>query len=115
MQIRDENHRPIPGIQVGDCGPKLGDGANDTGFLRLDGVRIPREFMLSKFQHVTADGKYVKSKKKSNDKLGYFTMVRKTLLLLLCTAANDLSSSVQSSCPVEATWSRCQEPCWAAQ
>jgi len=76
VQIRDENHRPLPGVQVGDCGPKMGDGANDTGFLRLDNVRIPREFLLNKFQNVTADGKYVKSKKKStNDKLGYFTML----------------------------------------
>merc|ERR1711963_916239 len=39
VQLRDENHRPLPGIQIGDVGPKFGDNANDTGFLRLDHVR----------------------------------------------------------------------------
>jgi acyl-CoA oxidase len=40
MQIRDENHRPLPGIELGDLGPKLGDAANDTGFMRLNNVRF---------------------------------------------------------------------------
>ncbi len=31
LQIRDENHKTFPGIEVGDLGPKLGDHANDTG------------------------------------------------------------------------------------
>jgi acyl-CoA oxidase len=74
VQIRDENHRPLPGIEVGDLGPKLGDHANDTGFLRLENVRIPREHMLSKYQHVTPDGKYVKDQK-ANPKIAYATML----------------------------------------
>ena len=57
VQIRDENHRPLPGIEVGEMGPKLGDGANDTGFLRMHTVRIPRTNMLAKFQRVTKEGK----------------------------------------------------------
>eukprot|EP01125_Pyxidicula_operculata_P014747 TRINITY_DN494_c0_g3_i1.p1 TRINITY_DN494_c0_g3~~TRINITY_DN494_c0_g3_i1.p1 ORF type:complete len:482 (-),score=120.82 TRINITY_DN494_c0_g3_i1:88-1533(-) len=77
VQIRDENHRPLPGIEVGDLGPKLGDHANDTGFLRLDNVRVPRENMLSKYQQVDEDGNYVKAAKegKGNDKLHYATMM----------------------------------------
>jgi len=76
LQIRDENHRPLPGIELGDLGPKLGDNANDTGFMRLEGVRIPREHMLSRFQHVTRTGKYVKHKAaKNNSKLHYSTMM----------------------------------------
>jgi acyl-CoA oxidase len=75
VQVRDENHRPLPGIEVGDLGPKLGDNANDTGFLRLENVRIPREHMFSKYQEITKDGKYVKSEKKTNPKLHYATMM----------------------------------------
>lgn len=75
VQLRDENHRPLPGIELGDLGPKLGDNANDTGFCRLENVRIPREFMLSKYQEVSPDGQYIKSSKKTNDKLHYATMM----------------------------------------
>lgn len=43
-------------VVIGDLGPKLGDGANDTGFMRLDNVRIPREHMLCRYQEVRAAG-----------------------------------------------------------
>jgi len=65
VQLRDENHRPLPGIELGDLGKKFGDHANDTGFLRLDNVRVPRDNMLAKFQSVTPEGVYEKSKKKN--------------------------------------------------
>jgi hypothetical protein len=35
VQLRDEDHRPLPGIEVGDCGHKLGDNSVDTGYMRL--------------------------------------------------------------------------------
>jgi acyl-CoA oxidase len=78
LQIRDENHRPFKGIEVGDLGPKIGDGANDTGFLRLNSVRIPREMMFGRHSHVSKEGKYVKAQKKGNEddsKLHYATMM----------------------------------------
>ena len=75
VQIRDDKHRPLCGIEVGDLGPKMGDHANDTGFLRLDNIRIPRENMLSRYQSVTPEGEYIKSKKKTNDKIHYATMM----------------------------------------
>jgi len=76
VQIRDENHKPLPGIELGDLGPKLGDGANDTGYMRMKDVRIPREFMLSRYQQVTPEGKYLKSEQKEkNAKLHYTTMI----------------------------------------
>lgn len=103
LQLRDENHNLLPGIEAGDVGPKMGDHAIDTGththtllatltqhaylhthntpyrqhthststqtlqilltcltgYLRLKDVRIPREHLLSKRQHVSADGRYV--------------------------------------------------------
>ena len=60
LQIRDHNHHPLPGIQVGDLGQKMGDAANDTGYLILHNVRIPREYLLMRYQEVKADGRLSK-------------------------------------------------------
>jgi acyl-CoA oxidase len=76
VQIRDENHKPLLGIELGDVGTKLGDHANDTGYMTMENVRIPREFMLSRFQQITPEGEYIKSKdKEKNAKLHYATMM----------------------------------------
>ncbi len=60
VQVRDEHHRLLPGIEAGDCGPKLGDNGIDTGYIKFDNVRIPREHLMAKRQHVEVDGTYVK-------------------------------------------------------
>ena len=61
---------------VGDCGPKLGMHWSDTGFLRLQNVRVPRDHMLSRYQHVTREGQYVKSPRKRNPYAHYYSMLR---------------------------------------
>ncbi|KAI0369512.1 acyl-CoA oxidase [Pilatotrama ljubarskyi] len=62
IQLRSlEDHRTLPGITIGDIGPKAMAGYNavDNGYARFDHVRIPREHMLSAFASVTPDGQYV--------------------------------------------------------
>lgn len=86
LQVRDENHRCLPGIECGDVGPKLGDHAIDTGYMRLTNVRVPRKHMCAKRQKVRRDGTYVKKNaggskagsqgKKGADKLHYATMMQ---------------------------------------
>jgi len=75
FQLRDEHHLPLPGIEVGEVGPKIGDNFTETGFLRITNVRIPRTWMLMKNQQVTPDGKYVKKEKKGGGKSQYSTML----------------------------------------
>ncbi|XP_015269970.1 PREDICTED: peroxisomal acyl-coenzyme A oxidase 1 isoform X2 [Gekko japonicus] len=65
-------HEPLPGITVGDIGPKFGYDEMDNGYLKMDNFRIPRENMLMKFAKVEPDGTYVKP---LSDKLTYGTMV----------------------------------------
>ncbi|KAF9812787.1 hypothetical protein IEO21_05990 [Rhodonia placenta] len=63
VQLRSlEDHTPIPGITLGDIGPKAMGGycGVDNGFARFDQLRIPRENMLSEYSRVTEDGQYVK-------------------------------------------------------
>ncbi|XP_041789768.1 peroxisomal acyl-coenzyme A oxidase 1 isoform X1 [Chelmon rostratus] len=73
VPIRDvSTHVPLPGIVVGDIGPKFGFSEVDNGFLKLENVRIPRENMLMKYAKVEPDGTYLKP---PSAKLTYGTMV----------------------------------------
>uniref|UniRef100_A0A671YJR2 Acyl-coenzyme A oxidase n=1 Tax=Sparus aurata TaxID=8175 RepID=A0A671YJR2_SPAAU len=73
VPIRDMNtHVPLPGIVVGDIGPKFGFDEIDNGYLKMENVRIPRENMLMKYAKVEPDGTY---KKPPSAKLTYGTMV----------------------------------------
>ncbi|XP_035258792.1 peroxisomal acyl-coenzyme A oxidase 1 isoform X1 [Anguilla anguilla] len=65
-------HKPLPGVVVGDIGPKFGFDEVDNGYLKLENVRIPRDNMLMKYAKVEPDGTYVKP---PSDKLTYGTMV----------------------------------------
>uniref|UniRef100_A0AAR2JVD6 Acyl-coenzyme A oxidase n=3 Tax=Pygocentrus nattereri TaxID=42514 RepID=A0AAR2JVD6_PYGNA len=67
-----KTHQPLPGVTVGDIGPKFGFEEVDNGYLKLENVRIPRENMLMKYAQVEPDGSYLKP---PSDKLTYGTMV----------------------------------------
>ncbi|XP_069823070.1 peroxisomal acyl-coenzyme A oxidase 2 isoform X2 [Dendropsophus ebraccatus] len=73
VQIRSlEDHTPLPGIFVGDIGPKMSFEHIDNGFVMMRNIRIPKENMLSRYSQVLPDGSYVKS---GSDKINYFTMI----------------------------------------
>jgi acyl-CoA oxidase len=94
VQLRDEKtHRPMPGVTVGEIGPKLGMNATNNGFLAFKQVPVPRNQMLMKnaqvlpvstqpevkpvaeilkFKFSPQDGTYVKS---PSSKLTYGTMM----------------------------------------
>jgi len=73
VPIRDmKTHEPLPGITVGDVGPKFGLNTLDNGFLLFNNVRIPHENMLAKYAHISKEtGVY---EKPPNAKVGYGTM-----------------------------------------
>lgn len=48
VPIRDSNHNPLPGINCGDIGPKVGYITKDNGYLTFDNVRVPRNNLLNK-------------------------------------------------------------------
>lgn len=51
----------------------MGDNANDTGYMILKNVRIPRDFMLMKHAEVTPDGKFIS--RTVDPKVHYATMM----------------------------------------
>ncbi|XP_033727732.1 peroxisomal acyl-coenzyme A oxidase 1-like [Pecten maximus] len=80
LPLRDiDSHISLPGIEVGDIGPKIGFEENDNGYLRVDNVRIPRNNMLMRYSKVLEDGTYVKPK---NSKITYGTMILSRTFLI---------------------------------
>ncbi|KAE8696238.1 Acyl-coenzyme A oxidase 2, peroxisomal [Hibiscus syriacus] len=62
VPIRDlETHQTLPGIEIQDCGHKIGLNGVDNGALRFRSVRIPRDNLLNRFGDVCRDGKYTSS------------------------------------------------------
>ncbi|KAE9602829.1 hypothetical protein Lal_00049520 [Lupinus albus] len=62
VPIRDmKTHQPLPGIEIQDCGHKVGLNGVDNGALRFRSVRIPRDNLLNRFGDVSRDGKYTSS------------------------------------------------------
>jgi acyl-CoA oxidase len=59
MRIRDPNtHFVLPGIIIGDCGPKNGNNAIDNGYMMVKNVRIPKNNLLGKLGDIDKNGKY---------------------------------------------------------
>lgn len=81
VQIRDtETWQPMPGVLVGECGPKLGTKAYNNGFLKLDHVRVPRKNMLMRFAQVLENGLLIQAPSRV---LAYNTMMHIRALILL--------------------------------
>ncbi|EAY96779.1 hypothetical protein OsI_18704 [Oryza sativa Indica Group] len=62
VPIRDlDTNAVLPGIEINDCGHKIGLNGVDNGALRFRSVRIPRDNLLNRFGDVSRDGKYTSS------------------------------------------------------
>lgn len=80
VPIRDiQTHRPLPGVEVGDIGPKFGFQAKDNGYALFKNVRIPRRNMLMRYVSVDRDGKV---SLQGNPKVLYSVMMFTRLQLL---------------------------------
>lgn len=93
-----QDHTPLPGITVGDIGPKMGFEQTDNGFLRLDHVRVPRENMLSRFAQVLPDGTYMKL---GTPQSNYLSMVVTRVELLL----GEITPLLQKACVIAIRYS----------
>jgi acyl-CoA oxidase len=49
---------PLPGIECGDMGPKMGYNSKNNGFVRFTNVRIPRDQLLQKLVEVDREGNF---------------------------------------------------------
>ena len=71
----------MPGVELGEIGPKLNDTSNNIGYCRFTRLRVPLAHMFSKFSSVEADGTYVAAPRKLS-KFKYIRCARKTLCVV---------------------------------
>jgi acyl-CoA oxidase len=72
VRIREDGE-PVPGVRVGDDGPKMGLNGVDNGKLWFDGLRVPREALLDRFAQVSPEGVYTSPIESKNRR--FFTML----------------------------------------
>lgn len=61
VPIRDEAGHLLPGVEIRDCGYKVGLNGIDNGAIRYTNVRVPRSYLLNKFGSVNSRGEYESS------------------------------------------------------
>lgn len=55
VPLRDFNHDLYPGISIGDIGAKMGRDGIDNGWIQFTNVKIPKEYMLTKYTRIEDD------------------------------------------------------------
>jgi acyl-CoA oxidase len=61
VPLRDEQGNVLEGVEIEDCGDKMGLQGVDNGRIRFHAVRVPREALLDRYGTVTDDGRYESS------------------------------------------------------
>ena len=71
VQVRDyDTHSTLPGITIGDCGPKTGLDGIDNGFLLFNQHRAPYDTLLDRYSHITPEGKFKSNIKNDGKRFG---------------------------------------------
>ncbi|KAL4429343.1 hypothetical protein ABPG77_005117 [Micractinium sp. CCAP 211/92] len=58
VPLRDDAGNLWPGVEIHDCGYKVGLNGVDNGAIRFTSVRVPRENLLDRFATVDRSGRY---------------------------------------------------------
>lgn len=61
VPLRDEAKQCFPGVEIRDCGYKVGLNGVDNGAIRFTDVRVPRGNLLDRFAAVDRGGRYSSS------------------------------------------------------
>ena len=70
IPIRDVNFNALPGVSIGDCGPKQGCDGVDNGWVMFENYRVPKGCLLNKFADVSDNGTYFSIIKSDNKRFG---------------------------------------------
>ena len=89
VPIRSAEGAVLPGVEVEDCGDKMGLQGVDNGRLRFHAVRIPRDNLLDRFGTLSEDGVY--SSPIPSPGARFFTMIGALVEGRICIAGAGLS------------------------
>eukprot|EP00041_Stephanoeca_diplocostata_P030742 m.938171 g.938171 ORF g.938171 m.938171 type:complete len:669 (-) comp23816_c0_seq4:379-2385(-) len=74
VQLRRADGTLMPGIELGEIGPKLNSTSNNIGYCRFTHVHVPMDRLFSKYSRVTPNGEYVAAPK-ALSKFRYIAMM----------------------------------------
>ncbi len=89
VPVRDHGGTLLEGVEVEDCGDKMGLQGVDNGRLRLSAVRVPRDALLDRFATVDEDGAY--SSPIASPGARFFSMIGALVEGRICIAGAGLS------------------------
>jgi acyl-CoA oxidase len=89
VPIRSESGEVLDGVEIEDCGDKMGLQGVDNGRLRFNAVRVPRDNLLDRFGTVSAGGEY--SSPIASPAARFFTMIGALVEGRICIAGAGLA------------------------
>jgi acyl-CoA oxidase len=91
VPLRSDDGAVLPGVDIEDCGMKVGLNGVDNGRIAFDRVRVPRDHLLDRFGRVTAEGRYESPIPSAGRR--FFTMLGTLVTGRISIAAASVSAS----------------------
>ncbi len=91
VPLRNQAGELEPGIEIEDCGEKMGLNGVDNGKIAFHRVRIPRQNLLNRYADVSAEGEY--SSPIENPNRRFFTMVGALVQGRVCISGASISAA----------------------
>jgi acyl-CoA oxidase len=101
VPLRDEQDNLLEGVEIEDCGDKMGLQGVDNGRIRFSAVRVPREALLDRYGTVTENGAYESSI--SSPGARFFTMIGALVQGRICIGSAGLAVA-RSALTIAVRW-----------
>ncbi len=91
VPLRDDHGDVCAGVEIEDCGEKMGLNGVDNGIIAFNGVCVPRDALLDRYAQVSAEGEY--SSPIGNPSRRFFTMVGALVQGRVCVSGASISAA----------------------
>ncbi len=91
VPLRDSSGKLLTGIEVEDCGYKMGLNGVDNGRIWFNQVRVPRNNLLNRYGNISPDGIYTSPIENGNRR--FFTMLGALVVGRICVGMAGVSAA----------------------